>query len=106
MQSQFINAPHLGSATATAMNSPVRASPYAEEASKLSASLARLNEEIQQMESALAPALKPVNFAGEIGTDSNVKSVEAPLIDTLETYALHANSMACQVAALRSRLCF
>ena len=104
MQAQFINPRQFG-ATAP-ISSPVQTSSYAGEVSKLSASLARLDEEIQQMENALAPALKPVSYAGEDAADQSVKKAEAPLIDTLETYARHANSMACQVSALRSRLCF
>ena len=104
MQAQFINPRQFG-ATAP-ISSPVQTSSYAGEVSKLSASLARLDEEIQQMENALAPALKPVSYAGEDAAGQSVKQTEAPLIDTLETYARHANSMACQVSALRSRLCF
>ena len=104
MQAQFINPRQLGATEAGP--SPVQTSPYAGEVSKLSASLARLDEEIQQMENALAPALKPVSYAGEDAAGQDAKQAAAPLIDTLETYALHANSMACQVSALRSRLCF
>lgn len=104
MQAQFINPRQFGATEAGP--SPVQTSPYAGEVSKLSASLARLDEEIQQMENALAPALKPVSFTGEDAVGQDVKHATAPLIGALEAYALHANSMACQVSALRSRLCF
>ena len=91
---------------AQANQSPTRASDYAEKSSMLSAGLARLNEEIQQMESALAPALKTADCDGNSIGESSPKIVMAPLIDTLETYALLANSMAFRVSELRSRLCF
>ena len=92
---------------AQANQSPTRASDYAEKSAMLSVGLARLNEEIQQMESALAPALKPpADCDGNSIGESGSKIVMAPLIDTLETYAILANSMAFRVAELRSRLCF
>ena len=91
---------------AQANQSPIRGSDYAEKSSMLSASLARLNEEIQQMESALAPALKTADCDGNYIGESDPKIVMAPLIETLETYALLANSMAFRVSELRSRLCF
>jgi hypothetical protein len=91
---------------AQANQSPTRASDYAEKSYMLSAGLARLNEEIQQMESALAPALKTADCDEISIGESGTKIVTAPLIDTLETYALLANSMASRVSELRSRLCF
>ena len=91
---------------AKANQSTTRASDYAEKSSMLSEGLARLNEEIQQMESALAPALKTADCEGSSIGESVPKTVMAPLIDTLETYALFANSMAFRVSELRSRLCF
>ena len=91
---------------AQANQSPTRASDYAEKSSMLSAGLARLNEEIQQMESALAPALKTADCEGSSIGESGPKIEMAPLIDTLERYALFANSMAFRVSELRSRLCF
>ena len=91
---------------AQASHSPTRASDYEEKSSMLYAGLARLNEEIQQMESALAPALKTADCDGDSIGESGPKIVMAPLIDTLETYALLANSMAFRVSELRSRLCF
>lgn len=91
---------------AQANQSPTRASDYAEKSSMLSVGLARLNEEIQQMESALAPALKTADCDVDSIGESGTKIVMAPLIDTLETYALFVNSMAFRVSELRSRLCF
>ena len=91
---------------AQANQSPTRASDYAEKSSMLSVGLARLNEEIQQMESALAPALRTAGCDGNYVNEPGSNIVMAPLIDTLETYALLANSMAFRVSELRSRLCF
>lgn len=91
---------------AQANQSPTRASDYAEKSSMLSVGLSRLNEEIQQMASALAPALKPADCDGDSMGESGPKIVMAPLIDTLEACALLANSMAFRVSELRSRLCF
>lgn len=91
---------------AQANQSPTRASDYEEKSSMLSVGLSRLNEEIQQMESALAPALKPADCDEDSIAESGQKIVMAPLIDTLETCALLANLMAFRVSELRSRLCF
>lgn len=86
--------------------SPIREGSYEAESYRLSESLGHLHHELQALESDLAPALEPApNTVGESG-EVRVRPPVAPLVDTLETYAVMAHSMAVRVSALRSRLCF
>ena len=86
--------------------SPIRERSYEVESSRLSDSLAHLHHELQALESDLAPALEPAPNTGEASGEARVRPQVAPLVETLETYAAIAHSMAVRVSVIRSRLCF
>ena len=86
--------------------SPIRERSYEAESSRLSESLSRLHHELQVLESELTPALEPAPNTAEGPSDSRARPPVAPLVDTLETSAAMAHSMAVRVSELRSRLCF
>ena len=86
--------------------SPIRERSYEAESSRLSDSLANLHHVLQALENDLAPALEPAPNTGEAPDEKRVRPPVAPLVETLETYAAMAHSMAVRVSVIRSRLCF